>query len=406
MVNYQSYFSADAGCMQFSAIRRMAQLSSRQGVISLSAGAPNAATFPVNEIREITGAILAGVAPEALQYGLTLGFDGLIEAVLEFSHQRRIPSLNRHQVAITSGSQQALDLLGRVLVDPGDTVFFELPSYVGAISVFRNLQARLVGIRQEADGIDLDDLDNKIARCRQEGHHPKLAYIIPNFQNPSGVSLSLGKRQQLIEVARRREILIIEDDPYGEIFFNGEVESRPAPVKSYDRHGIVIYVSTFSKILAPGLRTGWILAAPALIEKLELAKQATDLCGSMLDQRVVAECWKQGVIQRHLPAIRAFYRSKCRVMLDSLGQYMPPEVKWTAPEGGLFLWVILPAPLKSEEILVQCIDQEKVSYVIGQPFHVDGTGSNTLRLAFSKENEINIALGVQRFARVLKSRLG
>ncbi len=254
--------------------------------------------------------------------------------------------------------------------------------------------------------MDLDNLTEKIETCQRRGHRPKLVYLIPNFQNPSGVSLSQAKRQQLVEIAHRQKILVIEDDPYGEIFFPDSGAARPAPVKAHDTYGNVIYVSSFSKILAPGLRTGWILAAPALIEKLELGKQASDLCGSMLDQRIVAECWKRGVIQKQLPAIRSFYRSKCQAMLDSLGQHMPPGVDWTTPDGGFFLWLTLPPALSSEDVLFNCIEQEKVSFVIGQPFHVDGTGTNTLRLAFSKESEDNIALGVKRLAGVLKSHLG
>jgi 2-aminoadipate transaminase len=216
----------------------------------------------------------------------------------------------------------------------------------------------------------------------------------------------VGKRQQLLDVAEKYNLLIIEDDPYGEIYFEPGVQQRLAPVRSFDQHERVIYVFSFSKILAPGLRAGWILASPSVVEKIDLAKQASDLCGSMLDQRIVAECWKQGIILEHLPQIRAFYKSKAQVMLKSLKRYMPSAVRWTQPKGGLFLWITLPHHLNSETLLLECLENEKVSYVIGQPFHVNGDGSHTLRLAFSKENEDNIALGIERLARVFKSHLG
>src|SRR5437773_5430812 len=199
--------------------------------------------------------------------------------------------------------------------------------------------------------------------------------------------------------------MIIEDEPYGEVYFDPSLPEELASIKSLDREGRVLYISSFSKILAPGLRTGWIVAPSQIIEKMDIAKQATDLCGSMLDQRIVAECWRRGIIQKHLPRIREFYRSKCQVMLDSLKCFMPSQVHWTRPTGGLFLWITLPATLNSEEILYTCLEQEKVAYVMGRPFHVNGDGANTLRLAFCKENEDNIREGIERLAKVFRSYL-
>ncbi len=392
--------------MQYSAIRKMAQMSSQAGIISFSAGAPSVETFPAEEILGVTSKVLAGESQCALQYGATLGHSGLIDAVMELCAERGLPGVRREEVAITGGSQQALDLLGRILVDPGDTVFFELPSYIGAISVFRNLQARMVGVRQADDGIEIEDLVARIRQIRGEGGRAKVIYLIPNFQNPSGVTLSPAKRRKLLEVADEYDLLLVEDDPYGEVYFDSSQPADLVPVKSFDLGGRVIYISTFSKILAPGLRTGWVVAAAPIIEKLDLAKQACDLCGSMLDQRIVAECWKQGIIQKHLPGIRVFYQAKCRAMLNALVDHMPAGIQWTRPAGGLFLWLSLPRHLDSGELLLECLESERVSYVIGQPFHVNGEGSHTMRLAFSRENEDNIALGVQRLARVFKSHPG
>jgi 2-aminoadipate transaminase len=405
MINFDRFFSGDASVMQYSAIRQMAKLAFQPGMISFAAGAPNADTFPAREIGEIASSLLATEGKTALQYGLTLGFGGLIEAVVDFCAQKGIRAVVRAQVAISSGSQQALDLIGRLLIDPGDVVFVELPSYIGAISAFRNLQARLIGVRQSVDGIEIDDLIAAVERARRSGMRAKMIYVIPNFQNPSGVTLSLAKRQQLLEVAEKHDLLILEDDPYGEVYFNEALVEKRMPIKTFDQQGRVIYISTFSKILAPGLRTGWILAAPEIIEKLEMAKQSTDLCGSMLDQRIVTECWKRGIIQKQLPEIRKFYQSRCQVMLDSLKGFMPSCVRWTTPEGGLFLWVTLPENQNSEQILYTCLKQANVSYVIGQPFYVNGEGTNCLRLAFSKESEDNIRVGIERLAKVFKSHL-
>ncbi|PYV92965.1 MAG: aminotransferase [Acidobacteria bacterium] len=403
VMNYQRFFSGDAQVMQYSAIRRMARISSQPGIISFSAGAPNADTFPAEEIKETVSSILDSEGKTALQYGLTLGFGGLVDAIVDFCRKKKISSVTSEQIAITSGSQQALDLVGRLLIDPGDVVFFELPSYIGAISAFRNLQATLLGVRQGTDGIEIDELISKIEQSKRSGRHAKLIYVIPNFQNPSGITLSVKKRQQLLEVADKYDLLIIEDDPYGEVYFDPSLENELLPIKSFDREGRVLYISTFSKILAPGLRTGWIVAPMQIIEKLDMAKQATDLCGSMLDQRIVAGCLRRGIIQKHLPRIREFYRSKCQVMLDSLKSFMPSEIHWTRPTGGLFLWVTLPETLNSEEILYSCLEQEKVAYVIGCPFHVNGEGANTLRLAFCKENEDNIRVGIEKLAKVFRS---
>ena len=405
MVNYQEFFSGDAQLMQYSAIRRMARISTQPGIISFSAGAPNEETFPAGEIGEIISSVLASEGKTALQYGLTLGFGGLVDAIVDFCLKRGISSVTSEQIAITSGSQQGLDLIGRLMIDPGDVVFFELTSYIGAISAFRNLQATLIEVRQAEDGFVIEELITRIEQSRRSGKRAKLIYVIPNFQNPSGVTLSLRKRQQLLEVAEKYDLLIVEDDPYGEVYFDPGLLEQLTPIKSFDREGRVLYISTFSKILAPGLRTGWIVAPKQIIEKLDIAKQATDLCGSMLDQRIVAECLRRGIIQKHLPSIREFYRAKCQVMLDSLKCFMPSEVRWTRPMGGLFLWVTLPATLNSEEILYSCLEHQKVAYVIGRPFHVNGEGANTLRLAFCKENEDNIRVGIERLARVFKSYL-
>jgi 2-aminoadipate transaminase len=405
MTEFAPRFSRDVSCMRYSAIRRMAKLAMQPNIIGFAAGTPSAETFPAEEIGRIASSILETDAKAALQYGLTLGYAGLIEVVSSFSRAQRGITCTTEEICITSGSQQALDLIGRLFVDPGDVVFVELPSYIGAIGAFRNLQAELVGVRQAPDGMEIEDLVAQIETCQRSGRKPKLLYVIPNFQNPSGLTVSPAKRRALLEVATRYGLLIVEDDPYGEVCFDPSMGPDLRSIKSMDQEGRVIYLSTFSKVLAPGLRVGWIVATKPIIEKLDLVKQSTDLCGSMFDQRIVAECLRQGVVERQLPKIREFYKQKCQAMLASLEKSMPAGVQWTRPAGGLFLWIVLPEKLDSETILSESIDQAKVIYVPGHPFHVNDTGCNTLRVAFSKESEDNIRAGIYRLAQVFKHHL-
>jgi 2-aminoadipate transaminase len=405
MPDFSSLFSQDVQCMKYSAIRRMARYALRSDIISFAAGAPNVDTFPVEDIKAITASILENDFRGALQYGLTLGYVTLIEAVVDICRSQRSITASPDNIAITSGSQQALDLIGRLFLDPGDVVFLELPSYIGGISAFRNLQAELVGVRQASDGIEIEDLVAQIESCRRLGKRTKLIYVIPNFQNPTGVTIGLEKRKALLEVASRFGLLIVEDDPYGAVYFDPSFAAPLRTIKSLDSEGRVIYVSTFSKILAAGLRVAWIVAPASIIEKVDLAKQAMDLCGSMLDQRIVAECWRQGIIQRHLPKIREFYKSRCQVMLQTLQASMPSEVRWTKLAGGLFLWLTLPEQLDSEALLEDSIERARVTYVVGHPFFVDGKGQQTLRLAFSRETEDNIRAGIHNLSQVFRSHL-
>jgi 2-aminoadipate transaminase len=405
MTEFASLFSQDVACMRYSAIRRLAKVAMRPDVIGFAAGTPSAETFPAEEIRRIASSILETDAKGALQYGLTLGYAGLIDAVSALGRDRRDIKSTVEEVCITAGSQQALDLIGRLFVDPGDVVFVELPSYIGGISAFRNLQAELVGVRQAPDGMEIEDLVAQIEACQRAGKKAKLLYVIPNFQNPSGLTISPAKRRALLEIATRYGLLIVEDDPYGEVCFDPLMAPDLRPIKSMDTEGRVIYLSTFSKILSAGLRVGWVVAPKPVIEKLDLVKQSTDLCGSMFDQRIVTECIRQVIVERQLPRIREFYKRKCQVMLASLEEAMPSEIQWTRPAGGLFLWVVLPERLDSEAILTESIEQARVVYVPGHPFYVSEAGRNTLRVAFSKESEDNIRAGIQRLAQIFKNHL-
>jgi 2-aminoadipate transaminase len=395
---HERYFSAGARSMRFSAIRRMSAIIERPGIISFAPGQPSAETFPVDSFRSILDDVLAREGAPAFQYILTRGLGALVEAVRTYAAVKGITA-SAAETILTEGSQQALDLVTRVLVDPGDVVLVELPSYIGATSAFRAAQARMVGVRLHAGGIDVDDLRRRHREAEAAGSRVKFLYVIPSFQNPSGISHSVEGRRALLEAARELDLLVVEDDPYGDLYF----EAEPlAPLKSMDADGRVLYLSTFSKILAPGLRTAFIVGPEDVLAKVEIAKQAANLCGSGLDQRVVLACLERGLIEEQKARIRPYYRGKRDVMLAALAASMPSAVRWTHPSGGLFLWVTLPAGLDAEALLDAAVS-EGVAYVAGAPFHVDGSGAETMRLTFAKEDVPRIEEGIQRLSRVVES---
>jgi 2-aminoadipate transaminase len=398
MTDYDKFFSHAAGFMRESAIRKMgAVLAAARDMVSFAPGYPAEDVFPWQAFGEIAKDLLGGADGSVLQYGPTRGYKPLREAVVEIMRSRAIAS-DLDRVVITTGSQQGLDLVARVLFDPGDVVLLELPSYVGAISAFRNVGANLVGVRQESDGIDFDHLDETVARLRHEQRRVKALYLVPNFQNPTGLLISLEKRQRVLEWAARQDVLIVEDDPYGDLYFPDVSRAEETrPIAADDRDHRVIYLSSFSKTLAPGWRVGWISAPEAIAAKLELAKQAGDLCTGGLDQRVVHEAWRQGVLARHLPELRAHYQRKRDAMSDALKRTMTGLVTWNPPRGGFFLWVRLPDGLDAERLL-PIARNHGVIYVVGSAFFVDGAGPDFMRLSFSAPPPDRIEEGVTRLA--------
>lgn len=398
MTNYDKFFSRAAGFMRESAIRQMgAVLAAAKDMVSFAPGYPAEDVFPWQAFGEIAKGLLGGADGSVLQYGPTRGFKPLREAVVEIMRSRAIAS-SLERVVVTTGSQQGLDLVARVLLDPGDVALLELPSYTGAISAFRNVGASMVGIRQEADGIDLDHLDETVARLRREQRRVKFLYLVPNFQNPSGLLIGLDKRQRVLDWAERQDVLIVEDDPYGDLYFPdvSRVEET-RPIAADDRHDRVIYLSSFSKTLAPGWRVAWISAPEAVAAKLELAKQAEDLCTGGFDQRVVYEAWRRGILAGHLPELRAHYQRKRDAMSDALKRTLTGRVTWDPPRGGFFLWVRLPDGLNAERLL-PIARSHGVIYVVGSAFFVDGSGPEYMRLSFSAPPPDRIEEGVTRLA--------
>lgn len=396
-MDIEARFSESARGMRFSAIRRMSAVIERPGIISFAPGQPSPETFPVEAFRAIVAEILDRDGASAFQYILTRGLNSLIDAVREYAAAKGMPAA-ASEVMLTEGSQQALDLVSRVLIDPGDVVLVELPSYIGATSAFRASRARMVGVRLTEAGLDQEDLRRRHAEEVGAGRRVKFLYVVPSFQNPSGISHSIENRRQLLETARSLDLTIVEDDPYGDLYF--EDEPRPT-LRSLDSDGRVIYLSSFSKILAPGLRTAFVVGPEALLGKLEIAKQSANLCGSGLDQRIILACLRRGLIEEQKARIRPYYRGKRDAMLEALAAEMPPGVSWTRPGGGLFVWLSL-VPGNDAEGLLEAAVAEGVAYVAGAPFHVDDSGANTLRLTFAREDVPTIREGIARLGRVVR----
>jgi 2-aminoadipate transaminase len=409
MTNHDRFLSRAAERMQQSAIRKMGTvLASGRDIISFAPGYPAPDTFAWRDFQSIASDLLSSQEAGLLQYGPTRGYRPLLDAILGIQQNRGIAA-PLEELLVTTGSQQGLDLVARVLIDPGDVILVERPSYVGALSAFRNVQAAMVGVAQEDDGIDLGALDDTWTRLTNDGRRVKFVYVVPNFQNPTGLLIGLDKRRRLLEWAERRDVLIVEDDPYRELYFEDSAsEADVRPIKADDRQGRVVYLSSFSKTLAPGYRVAWISAPPPLAAKFEMAKQAEDLLTGSLDQRMIYEACKRGVLERQLPLLRKEYARKRDVMEHALHHDLADLVSWPKPRGGFFLWLTLPIGIDADRMLERAIEHG-VIYVAGEAFFVKGLddrgneGKNTLRLCFSAPSPERIQAGVSRLAATLRA---
>ena len=383
---------------QESAIRRVGALSgSVPGLISFAAGYPAPDVFPWDDLQSITAQILERHDGNTLQYGATRGYRPLIEHLLAQTLNTRGISARFEDIIITSGSQQGLDLVGRVLIDPGDRVIVELPTYSGAIAAFHNLQAALVGVPQDAEGIEIASVERVAADLKKQGNPAKFIYVTPNFQNPAGLLMSAKRRRELLETARRHDLVILEDDPYGSIYFEDVTTfDDTRPIKADDDDNRVIYLGSFSKILVPGLRVAWMVAPATIAQKVELCKQAADISSGVFDQRIVHGALAGGVIDRIAPGLRSHYQAKRTVMEHALEAQLGGKVRWTSPRGGFFLWIQVPG-VDDRELFDRAI-QEKVSFVPGSAFFVDGGGHEFARLAFSGIGHEQIEQGIGRLA--------
>lgn len=394
-----SHLSHAAQQFQESAIRRTGILGAAvPGLISLAAGYPAPEVFPWDDLQSITADLLARRDGNTLQYGATRGYRPLIEQLLAKTLHNRGIGGTFEDVVITTGSQQGLDLVGRVLIDPGDVILVELPTYSGAIAAFHNLQGQFAGVPQDAEGIDLVALEAAIAAIKMKGQQVRFIYVTPNFQNPAGVLMSRARRLALLDTARRHDLVILEDDPYGSIYFEDVASAADTrPIKADDTDGRVVYLGSFSKVLVPGLRVAWLVAPREIAAKVELAKQAADICSSVFDQRIVHGAMDRGVVDRIAPGLRAHYQAKRTVMEQALQSTLAGRVKWTSPRGGFFLWIELPAGVNDGELFERAL-KHKVSFVLGSSFFVDGQGHGFARLAFSGISHEQITEGITRLA--------
>ncbi|MBE2200609.1 MAG: PLP-dependent aminotransferase family protein [Anaerolinea sp.] len=391
--------------MGSSAIRELLKLTQRQGLISFAGGLPAPELFPVKQFDEASRRVLAEHGSQALQYSTTEGYLPLRQYIVDKMSAYGIEA-DVDNILITSGSQQALDIIGKILINPGDKILTESPTYLGALQAWRAYQADFVTVPTDDDGLCLDYLEE--ALCAG----PKFMYILPNFQNPGGFTLSRERREELIDVADHYGCPIIEDDPYGELRFEGEhipplvvLDAQKLNGNGHSfKHGNVIYMSTFSKTLAPGLRLAWMVAPRDVIQNCVMAKQGMDLHTSSINQMIAYEVAKDGFLKEHVRLIRRVYRERRDVMLNAMSAHFPPGVSWTRPEGGLFLWVRLPEGMDAAHILEGAIAQN-VAFVPGVAFHPDGDGRNTMRLNFSNAQPEMIELGIQRLGQVLAAEL-
>ena len=395
--------SKSAQQFQESAIRRVGALSgSVPGLISLAAGYPAPDVFPWDDLQAITAQILARKDGNTLQYGATRGYRPLIEHLLAHTLAARGIRTRFEDVIITSGSQQGLDLVARVLIDPGDPVIVELPTYSGAIAAFHNLQAKLVGVPQDREGIEIASVDRVASDLAKQGRPAKFIYVTPNFQNPAGMLMSASRRRELLDAAQRHDLVILEDDPYGSIYFEDVTTlDDTRPIKADDADGRVIYLGSFSKILVPGLRVAWMVAPPSIAQKIELCKQATDISTGVFDQRIVHGALSGGVIERIAPGLRSHYQAKRTVMEKALSANLQGRVKWISPRGGFFLWIEMPGV--DDNALFERAIKEKVSFVPGSAFFVNGQGHEFARLSFSGISHDQIAEGIKRLAGAIAS---
>jgi 2-aminoadipate transaminase len=396
----QRFLSESARSATSNDIRELLKLIAQPDVISLAGGLPAPEAFPIEDLAELLPAALRRHGTAALQYGTTEGDAGLRQALMELMVELEgaaFTSLRPEQLLVTTASQQGLDLCGRTFLSRGDAVVCGLPSYLGALGAFTACGARLCGVPLDDEGMRVDLLEQRLVDLRRRGVRPKLLYTVPDFQNPAGVTLGLERREQLLAIARDFDLLVIEDSPYRALRYAGEA---PPTLFSLDTEGRVIALFTFSKILFPGLRLGWLLAAPEVIQRLVLTKQPVDLCTSGFSQMVAREYLGAGKLPAQLDRVRGLYAAKRATMLAALDARFDPAwgVRWTKPEGGLFLWMTLPPGMESQELFRRALER-KVAFVNGSAFHCDGSGRNTLRLNFSYPDQEQLEVAVERLAR-------
>ena len=382
-------------------IIELLKLAERPDVISFAGGLPDPQSFLIPEMKDVVDWVFDHEGGAALQYGPTAGYSNLREWIAARMGQVDQVSMTGDRILITTGGVEALDLIAKTFINPGDTVIVEAPTYLAALHVFRSYQANFVDVPIDKDGMIIDALEDRLTDLTRRGIRPKFLYTVATFQNPAGVSLSADRRQQLIEVADRHSLPIVEDPAYAELRYEG----HPLPsLVSLNPDG-VLFANTFSKIFGPGIRLGWIAAPSDVIAQLCQCKQGTDQCSSTLGQRVVYEYGQRGLIDKQIAASLPLYREKRDRTLNAMTAMFPSGIDWTHPAGGFYLWVTLPDGVKTGPMLEWAIENEQVAYVSGPPFYADGRGDNQFRLCYSFLGSDKIDEGIRRLGRVIEHHI-
>ncbi|MEA2125986.1 MAG: 2-aminoadipate transaminase [Solirubrobacteraceae bacterium] len=397
---YAGLFASRTQVMKSSAMRDLMAITQRPEVISLAGGLPDTSTFPPGSFASVMQGVAAERMAAALQYGPTEGL-AEVKACVEEVMAAEGMHVHADDLLITTGGQQVIDLVCKTLLDPGDVVIAEAPTYPGAVPTFCSYQADVVQIEMDDDGMRVDVLEAELARLDAEGRTPKFIYTVPTFQNPAGVTLSLERRRRLVAIARQRELLVLEDNPYGLLRFEGD----PLPtLRSLDGGDYVVYLGTFSKILSAGLRLGWAAAPRPVLAKMNLGKQAADLCSSSLTQYFVAGFFAEGNWRSYIDDLVGLYRQRRDVMLEALEAHLPAEATWTRPQGGLFVWATLPDYIDTTDLLARGL-RENVAFVPGRAAFLDGRGGSSMRLNYSGVDEDAIREGVRRIGKVVSEQV-
>jgi 2-aminoadipate transaminase len=414
LARYEALFATRTRSMKSSAMREMMALTERPDVISLAGGLPDTSTFSPELYAKLMSQVAAEAAARALQYGPTEGMAVTVDCIVEVMASEGT-SVNPADVIVTTGGQQVIDLVCKALVDPGDVIVAEAPTYPGAVPTFGAYQADVVQIEMDGDGMPIDELESTLDRLQSEGRRPKFIYTIPNFQNPGGVTMSLPRRRRLVEVARERELLVLEDNPYGLLRYEGEALPTlySLDASNAGKNGasdLVIYLGTFSKILSPGLRLGWAVAPRPVLEKLNLGKQGADLCSSPMTQLFVAAYFAERgaggkpVWVEYVERLRDLYRRRRDVMLEALEEHFGGRASWTRPEGGLFIWATLDGNVDTTDLMAR---SEGVAFVPGRAAYVDGRrGSSSMRLNFAGVPDDDIREGIRRIGKIMGGDTG
>jgi len=400
MTDIERLYSDRAGKMRKSVIRELLKVTQDPEIISFAGGLPNPNSFPIKELEGVIQYVMENHGKTALQYGTTQGLKELREAISERVHKEGIDA-DPDDITIMSGSQQALDTVGKVFLNPGDTAIVGLPTYLGGINAFRSYESNLTGIPLDEDGMITDVLDETIKKLLKKDITPKFIYVVPTFQNPAGVVMSEARRKKLVEIANEYDLIIVEDDPYSKLRYDID---HIKPIKAHDDEGHVIYMSTFSKILSPGFRLAWTVASPELSRKMIICKQALDLCTNTFTQFIASEFMRRGSLDLHIMKICEMYKPKRDMMINAMKNYFPEGYTCYKPKGGMFAWVTLPQGIDTETMFLDAI-KEKVAYVHGKAFHVDGGGERSMRLNFSYSSNEQIEEGMKRLGSVIRQKL-